>query len=50
MNRSRFLYKVINEQRNIHRLSRKVMPNEELTEFIQKCKEYSEFKVREVNY
>jgi len=39
------MYKVFNEQRNIHRLSRKVLPKAELDEFVKKCKEYSEYRV-----
>ena len=40
----------MNEQRNIHRLSRKVMPKAEIDEYVRKCKEYSDYKVILVFY
>jgi len=39
------MYKVFNEHRNLHRLTRKVIPRDELNEFVRKCKEYGTYKV-----
>jgi hypothetical protein len=48
--RVRLFFKVIQDQRNTHRISRKPMPEKVKNELAKKSKEYAEYKTYESYY
>lgn len=40
------MFKFFNEYKNIHRFSRKPIPQEEMADYIKKAKQYSDFRVK----